>query len=251
MRIETKEPQFGRSICYATIRQERIDDFGNRFLRSLIAHFVGNYCSTIEAGYQSPLENRVPPSVDILERTRFFLHLLVVPPPFNQRLQHAADDPDAPCAQMVSQLGNRESIELTARTVERLRGDVVLHHDARIQGGEIELVEAFVHPHLRFEREAATVPAEEILRVLEILRSILLPHHETAVVVRLIYLHRRERGAGREPRLLLRRQRRKTRQFREAREIAFTKREVPAVQMQPAAQDVLARFVDDLPVREV
>ncbi len=64
-----------------------------------------------------------------------------------------------------------------------------------------------MHSDFRFEREAAPVPAQEILRVLEILRSILLPHHQAAVVVRLIHLHRRERGAGREPRLLLRRQR--------------------------------------------
>src|SRR5207245_5992451 len=111
---------------------------------------------------QSTREPPGPPSVAIVAPTPFFLRLLLVPPPFNQRLQHAADDPDAPCAQMISQLGNGESIELAARTVERLRGDVVLHHDARIQGGKIELVEAFVHPHFRFEREAAAVAAQEI-----------------------------------------------------------------------------------------
>src|SRR2546428_8985882 len=133
MRIETKEPQFCRSICYATIRQERIDDFGNRFLRSLIDHFEGNYWSTIEAGYQCPLENRVPPRVHVLERTRFFLHLLVIPPSLDQRFQHTTDDPDSSRAEMVPQLGNGEAVGRAARTVECLRGDIVLHHDARIQ----------------------------------------------------------------------------------------------------------------------
>src|SRR5213079_3398688 len=90
-----------------------------------------------------------------------------------------------------------------------------------------------------------------ILGVLEILRSIFLPDDEAAVLVREVRLHRREGGAGREPRLLLRRQRRQPRQFREAREIALAHREVPAVQMQPTAEDVLARFEDDLPVREI
>src|SRR5438309_10644952 len=58
---------------------------------------------------------------------------------------------------MVPQLWNGHAIRAATGTVERLRGDVVLHHDARIQGREIEFVEAFVHPDFRFEREAAAV----------------------------------------------------------------------------------------------
>src|SRR5439155_393534 len=83
-------------------------------------------------------------------------------------------------------------------------------------------------PDLRLEGEAATIAAQEILGVLEILRAILLPDDEAAVLVCQVRLHRREGRAGREPRLFLRRQRRQAGQFREAREIALAHREVPA-----------------------
>src|SRR5438034_1910440 len=126
---------------------------------------------------EGPLENRVPPRVHILERSRFFLHLLLIPSSLDQRLQHAADDPDAAGAEMVPQLRDRQAIRRATGAVERLRGDVVLHHDARIEGGEVELVEAFVHPDLRLEGESAAISAQEILGVLEILRTILLPDY--------------------------------------------------------------------------
>ncbi len=105
--------------------------------------------------------------------------------------------------------------------------------------------------HFRFEVEPAAVPAQQVLRALELLRAVLLPDREAAVLVRLVHLHRGDRRARREPRLLLRRERRESRQFREPREVALPEREVPAVQVQPPAQDVLPRLVDDLPVREV
>src|SRR3989442_197877 len=116
--------------------------FRNWFPKNLVMHFVRDYCSTIKACDQRPLENRVASFVHLLERSRFFLHFLVVPPSLDERFQDATHYPDAPCAKMVPQLGNGEAVGRAARTVERLRGDVVLHHDARIQGGKIELVEA-------------------------------------------------------------------------------------------------------------
>src|SRR3989442_1634756 len=109
--------------------------------------------------HEGPLENRVAACVDILERARLLLHLLVIPPSLDQRLQHTTDDPDTSLAEMVSQLGNGEAVGRAARTVERLRPDVVLHHDARLKGRKIKFVEAFVHAHFWFEREAAAVPA--------------------------------------------------------------------------------------------
>src|SRR2546426_4632794 len=86
----------------------------NRFV-ALDAAEAGIFISLIsETCHNGPLENGVPPSVHVLERPRFLLHLLVVPPSLNQRFQHATDDPDAPRAEMVPQLGNGESIELAA-----------------------------------------------------------------------------------------------------------------------------------------
>src|SRR5437879_5078827 len=145
----------------------------NRFV-ALDAAEAGIFISLIsETCHKGPLENRVAACVNILEWTRFFLHLLVIPPSLDERLQHAADDSDPSRAKMVSQLGNWEAVGRAAGTVECLRGDVVLHHDARIQGREIEFVETFVYPDLRFEREAAAVASQQVLRILEILGSIL------------------------------------------------------------------------------
>jgi hypothetical protein len=108
-----------------------------------------------------------------------------------------------------------------------------------------------VQTHFGLEVEPAAVAAQQILRTLEFLRAVLLPDREAAVLVRLVHLHRGDCCARREPRLLLRREGRQTRQFRESREVALAEREVPAVQMQSSAQDVLPRLVDNLPVREV
>src|SRR5437773_5955449 len=72
---------------------------------------------------------------------------------------------------MVPQLGYGEPIGGATSAIECLGGDVVLHHDARIQGGKVEFVEALVHSDFRFERESATIAPQEILGVLEILRA--------------------------------------------------------------------------------
>src|SRR5436309_15101701 len=61
----------------------------------LTIQLVRNKCVCAEAGDQRPLENRVASLVDTLERTRFLLHLLVIPPSLDQRLQHTSDNPDA------------------------------------------------------------------------------------------------------------------------------------------------------------
>src|SRR2546430_16547943 len=88
-------------------------------LMALDAAEAGIFVTLIsETCDQCPLENRVAACVDILERTRFFLHLLVVPPSLDQRLQHSTDDSDAPRAQMVPQLGDGKAIERAARAVE-------------------------------------------------------------------------------------------------------------------------------------
>src|SRR5213594_5172245 len=84
-------------------------------LMALDATEAGIFISLIsETCHKGPLENGVPPSVHVLERPRFLLHLLVIPPSLDQRFQHATDNPDAPRAEMVPQLGNGESIELAA-----------------------------------------------------------------------------------------------------------------------------------------
>src|SRR5438445_3029676 len=76
--------------------------------------------------HEGPLENRVAACVDILERARLLLHLLVIPPSLDQRLQHTTDDPDTSRAEMVSQLGNGEAVGRAARTGQRPRRDGVL-----------------------------------------------------------------------------------------------------------------------------
>lgn len=109
---------------------------------------------------------------------------------------------------MVRQLRHASPIGRAASTIEALRRDVELHHDVRIEREEVELVEAFVQADLGLEDEPAAIPAEEMLRTLEILRLVLLPEDDASVLVREVHLHRRDCGARREPRLLLRRQRR-------------------------------------------
>ena len=152
---------------------------------------------------------------------------------------------------MVRQLRHAPPIVRAASTIEALRRDVELHHDVRIERVEIEFVEAFVQADLGLEDEAAAVPAQEMFRALEILRLVLFPEDDASVLVREVHLHRGDRGARRQPCLLLRRQRREAREFREARELALSEREVPAVQMDASAEAVLPGLVDDLPVGEV
>src|SRR5207237_10365433 len=125
--------------------------------------------------HYSPLVSRVAARVPMSVRTWFPFHFLVISSPLDQRLQHAANDSHPSRAKVVPQLRDRQAVRGAAGAVERLRGDVVFHHDARIQGGEVEFVEAFVDPDFRFEGEAAAIAAQEILGVLEILRTILLP----------------------------------------------------------------------------
>ena len=92
-----------------------------------------------------------------------------------------------------------------------------------------------MQPHLGLEVEPAAVASQQVLRALELLRAVLLPDREAAVLVRLVHLHRGNRRTRREPRLLLRRERRQARQLREPREVALPEREVPAVQVQASA----------------
>src|SRR6266704_320975 len=74
----------------------------DRFV-ALDATEAGIFVSLIsETCHKGPLENGVPPSVHVLERPRFLLHLLVIPPSLDQRFQHATDNPDASRAKMVS-----------------------------------------------------------------------------------------------------------------------------------------------------
>jgi len=108
-----------------------------------------------------------------------------------------------------------------------------------------------VQPHLGFEDEPAAVPEDEFLGGFEFFRDVLLPHHEHAVPQRHVHLHRADRGPGREPRLLLRHQRREAGEFREPRHRTLPICEVAAVEVEPPLQEVLSGLVHDLPVREV
>jgi len=127
----------------------------------------------------------------------------------------------------------------------------VLHHDVRVQRGVIDLDDALVESDLRLEDEPATVAEDELLRALERLRQVFLPEDGDAVLVREVRLHRGERRAGRESRLLLWRQCGQPRELHEPREPALPHRKVPAVQVEASLEQVLARLVHDLPVREV
>jgi len=108
-----------------------------------------------------------------------------------------------------------------------------------------------VEADLGLEDEPAAVPEDQVLGGLEILRAVLLPDHEAPVADREVHLHRADRRARSEPRLLLRHQEREAGQFREPCHRALPIREVASVQVQPALQEVLARLVHDLPIREI
>src|SRR5205823_14144650 len=82
--------------------------------------------------HYSPLQNRVAVRVHIPERTWFLLHVLVLPSSLDERFQYAANDSHPSRAEMVPQLGDGEAIRGATGEVERLRRDVVPHHDARI-----------------------------------------------------------------------------------------------------------------------
>src|SRR5206468_4094153 len=105
---------------------------------------------------------------DILQRAEFLLHLLVIPSSLDQRFQHTTNNPNSPCAHVVPQLGDREAICGTAGAVESLPGDVVLHHDARIQRGKVELVEPLVNAD---KRDSSASPAKSLSRIAKCPRS--------------------------------------------------------------------------------
>src|SRR5438093_12683461 len=86
----------------------------NRFV-ALDTAEAGIFISLIsETCHKGPLENGVPPGVHVLDRPRFLLHLLVVPPSLDHRLQPPTDDPDPPLDEMGPQRGQLESIALAA-----------------------------------------------------------------------------------------------------------------------------------------
>jgi len=58
---------------------------------------------------------------------------------------------------VIGKLGNSEPVLLAARAVQRLRADVVLRHDVRVERGEVHLEDVLMETHRGFEREAATV----------------------------------------------------------------------------------------------
>src|SRR5256885_6742826 len=182
--IEAENPQLVLALHGSClVRKISIHDILDSIGVVLTIQSVWNKCVCAETGDQRPLENRIASRVNILKGTRLFLHLLVIPPSLDQRLQHTAHDPDPSSAEMVPQLGDGETIRGATGAVERLGGDVVLHHDARIQGGKVEFVEALVHSDFRFEREATAISAQQILGILEILGSVLLPDDEATVLV--------------------------------------------------------------------
>src|SRR5207247_7933623 len=86
---------------------------------------------------QKPLQNRVAVAIHFLERPGLFLHFLVVSPSLENRPQDPWNQSDSTRAEMVSQSGHRDGVRAAARAVQALRRDIVLHHDARVQGGEI------------------------------------------------------------------------------------------------------------------
>src|SRR5438309_2199115 len=177
--IEAENPQLVLALNGSClVRKISIHDILDSIGVVLTIQFVWNKCVCAETGDQRPLENCIASRVNILKWTRLFLHLLVIPPSLDQRLQHTAHDSHPSRAQVVPQLGDGETIRGATGAVERLRRDVVLHHDARIEGGEVELVESLVNADFRLERETATIAPQEILGVLEVLRAILLPDDE-------------------------------------------------------------------------
>jgi len=108
-----------------------------------------------------------------------------------------------------------------------------------------------MEPDLGLEDESPAVPEDQVLRGLEVLRAVLLPDHEAPVPRRHVHLHRADRGPRREAGLLLRHQEGHAGELREPRHRGLPEREVPAIQVEAALQEVLPRLVHDLPVREV
>src|SRR5438093_12106556 len=89
-------------------------------LMALDATEAGIFISLIsETCHKGPLENGVPPSVHVLERPRFLLHLLVIPPSPHPRIQHTTDNPDASRTNLASKIGDRKTNHSATRTLER------------------------------------------------------------------------------------------------------------------------------------
>src|SRR5438552_11451893 len=109
--IEAENPQlvlalYGSCLVRKVSMHDVLDPIGVVFP----IQFVWNKCVCAETGDQRPLENRIAARVNILKWTRLFLHLLVIPPSLDERLQHTAHDSHPSCAEMVSQLGDGVAI---------------------------------------------------------------------------------------------------------------------------------------------
>jgi len=161
---------------------------------------------TIETCDEEPFQDRVSSHVDLLERPRFSFHPFVIAASLNDRSQDAGNQSDSACAEMVRQFGNGKTVGRAARAVQRLRRNVVFHHDVGIQREVVQFVETLMETHLRLEDETPAVSLQKGLRGFEILGAVLLPQGQASIPVRLVHLHGSDGRAWSQSRLLLWRQ---------------------------------------------